>query len=160
MYRKPVNGWLGRGCQICCLAASLVFGLLAQAQAEPEPEVWGCLLYASNDKTQGELPASLSRYYERLHESLGYSAFRVVAQGETVLKPGQENWLKVGTDIRVLLYSVSRTGRGEYTMTLQVFDSGKPLIETQARVNRGSPLFIRGPAWHAGQLVLAVMVES
>jgi len=160
MHWKPLNGWLWRGCQICCLAASLLFAIPARAQPEPEPEVWGCLLYASNDKAPGELPALLSRYYQRLHENLGYSSFRVVAQGETALKPGQENWLKVGSDIKVLLYSVSRTERGEYTMTLQVFDGGKPLIETQARVNRGSPLFIRGPAWHAGQLVLAVMVES
>jgi hypothetical protein len=159
MHWKPLNGWLWRGCQIFCLAASLLFGIAVRAQAE-QPEVWGCLLYASNDKAPGELPALLSRYYQRLHENLGYSTFRVVAQGETALKPGQETWLKVGTDIKVLLYSVSRTDHGEYTMTLQVFDGGKPLVETQARVNPGSPLFIRGPAWHAGQLVLAVMVES
>ena len=157
---KRLNGRLWRGCQICCLAASLLFGIPARAQAQPEAEVWGCLLYASNDKASGELPTLLSRYYQRLHENLGYSAFRVVAQGETALKPGRETWLKVGTDIKVHLYSVSRTDRGEYTITLQVFDGGKPLVETQARVNPGSPLFIRGPAWHAGQLVLAVMIES
>ena len=159
MHREPLNGWLSRGCLICCLAASLLFGIPARAQPQTDPEVWGCLLYASNDQASGELPASLSRYYQRLHDNLGYTAFRVVAQGETALKPGQENWLKVGNDIKVLLYSVGRTDRGEYTMTLEVFDGGKPLVETQARVNKGSPLFIRGPAWHAGQLVLAVMVE-
>src|ERR1700737_1655988 len=158
MHRKPLNGRLWRGCQILCLAAFLLCGLPARPQTEGG--VWGCLLYASNDKTPGELPPSISRYYQQLHENLGYSAFRVVAQAETPLKAGQENWLKVGTDIKVLLYSITRTDRGEYLMTLQVFDSGKPLVETQARVTRGSPLFIRGPAWHAGQLVLALMVVS
>src|ERR1700730_2335269 len=140
MHRKPLNGRLWRGCQILGWEAFFLFRL---RRREPtKAEVWGCLLYASNDKTPGELPPSISRYYQQLHENLGYSAFRVVAQAETPLKAGQENWLKVGTDIKVLLYGITRTDRGEYLMTLQVFDSVKPLVETQARVTRGTPLFI------------------
>jgi hypothetical protein len=36
----------------------------------------------------------------------------------------------------------------------------KQVMETQAKVGQGSPLFIRGPNWRDGQIIIVVMLGT
>jgi hypothetical protein len=149
------------------LGASLLFAVpgLVQAGEEPVAEsVWGCLLYASNDhaaeKVETQIPARLRNYDERLEKLLGYASIQTLGQGETVVEPDKPTSIVFHGNIRVELTGLTRQPGEHFLVVLRLFLKDHQLIETQASVTRGSPLFIRGPLWRSGQLIVAVMVVS
>jgi hypothetical protein len=149
------------------LGAGLVFAAPYPIQAGEEPvaqSVWGCLLYASNDrapeKAQTEIPAQLRNYDERLERLLGYESIETLGQGETVVEPDKPSSIVFHGNIRVELTGLTRQSGEHFLVVLRLFRKDHQLIETQASVTRGSPLFIRGPLWRSGQLIVAVMVVS
>jgi hypothetical protein len=135
-----------------------LYGAFA-ALAHAEVHAWGCLLYASNDGKTRELPSRLAGYEPRLRRSLGYSSYRIVAQREITVENRPDLLVSAG-DIHVLLTGLSPGSDGKYTVGLLFVEGSKPEMETQARVSRGSPLFIRGPEWRDGQIIIVVEVAE
>jgi hypothetical protein len=153
------------------LGAGLLFFMAGFTQAGEAPvveSVWGCLLYASNDRAaekvqtqiQPQIPAQIREYDERLEKLLGYASIQTLGQGETVVEPNRPSSIVFHGDIRVELTGLTRQPGEHFLVVLRLFQKDHQLIETQANVTRGSPLFIRGPLWRSGQLVVAVMVVS
>ena len=157
---------------ICCLrtfllGAGLLFAMPLPIQAGEESvaeSVWGCLLYASNDhgaeKTDPQIPAQIRNYDERLEKLLGYASIETLGQGETVVESDKPSSIVFHGNIRVELTGLTRQPGEHFLVVVRLFRKDHQLIETQASVTRGSPLFIRGPLWRSGQLVVAVMVVS
>jgi hypothetical protein len=149
-----------KGCRFYLLAAfSLLLGAVAMPALATE-HVWGCLLYASNSTKAFELPPQLSGYDARLRDGLGYSNYRVIAQRETAIEDQRKNLLVSAGDIQVLLTSLSRASDGKYLVGILFLEGTNQVMETQARVGERSPLFIRGPGWREGQIIIVVMVDS
>jgi hypothetical protein len=151
---------LRKGCRFYLLAAFL---LLLGAFATPViavEHVWGCLLYASNSTKTFDLPSRLGGYAARLRNGLGFSNYRVIAQRETAVEGRPENLLVSAGDIQVLLTSLSRASDGKYLVGILFLEGTNQVMETQARVGEGSPLFIRGPDWREGQIIIVVMIGS
>jgi hypothetical protein len=151
------------------LGAGLLFVMAGLTQAGEAPvveSVWGCLLYASNDRaaekvqTQPQMPTQIREYDERLEKLLGYASIQTLGQGETVVEPNRPTSIVFHGNIRVELTGLTRQPGEHFLVVLRLFQKDHQLIETQANVTRGSPLFIRGPLWRSGQLVVAVMVAS
>jgi hypothetical protein len=149
------------------LGAGLFFALNHPVQAGEEPvaeSVWGCLLYASNEhageKGETRIPTQIRNYDERLEKLLGYASIQTLGQGETVVEPDKPSSIVLHGNIRVELTGLTRQPGEHFLVVLRLFHKDRQLIETQANVTRGSPLFIRGPLWRSGQLVVAVMVVS
>jgi hypothetical protein len=153
------------------LGAGLLFVMAGLTQAGEAPvieSVWGCLLYASNDRAaekvqtqaQTPIPARIRDYDERLEKLLGYASIQTLGQGETVIEPNRPSSIVFHGNIRVELTGLTRQPGEHFLVVLRLFQNDHQLIETQANVTRGSPLFIRGPLWRSGQLVVAVMVVS
>jgi hypothetical protein len=153
------------------LGAGLLFVMAGLTQAGEAPvveSVWGCLLYASNDRAaekvqaqaQTPIPARIREYDERLEKLLGYASIQTLGQGETVIEPNRPSSIVFHGNIRVELTGLTRQPGEHFLVVLRLFQNDHQLIETQANVTRGSPLFIRGPLWRSGQLVVAVMVVS
>ncbi len=151
------------------LGAGLLFVMAGLTQAGEAPvveSVWGCLLYASNDRaaekvqTQPQIPTRIRDYDERLEKLLGYASIQTLGQGETVVEPNRPSSIVFHGNIRVELTGLTRQPGEHFLVVLRLFQKDHQLIETQANVTRGSPLFIRGPLWRSGQLVVAVMVVS
>lgn len=154
-------GCFWRGCQTKYVVAFFVFAACSGVPASPEDALLGWLLYASNDGRPGhELPADLSVYNQRLPRAFGYSNLRVLGEGRTTVGPKGQRFLIFTGDLKIMVTNLSREKDGRYLIGLELFQGEDPVLETQAKVTRGSPLFIRAPAWRAGQLILAVMVTS
>jgi hypothetical protein len=152
-------GW--RGCRITYLVAFLVFATCSSVPARAEEALLGWLLYASNDGKPGsELPADLSNYNQRLPKAFGYSSLRVIGEGRTTVGPQGQRFLIFTGDLKIMLTNLTREKDGRYLIGLQLFQGDEPVLEAQAQMTRGSPLFIRAPTWRQGQLILAVMVTS
>jgi hypothetical protein len=126
--------------------------------------VWGCLLYASNEraaeKTPAQIPARIRNYDERLEKLLGYASIQTLGQGQTRVEPSNSGSIVFHGNIRIELTGLTPQAGDHFLVGLRLFHGDHQLIETQAKVTRGSPLFIRGPLWREGQLVVAVMVIS
>lgn len=149
------------------VGAGLFFALDGPVQAGEEPvaeSVWGCLLYASNErageKAETRVPAQIRNYDERLEKLLGYASIQTLGQGETIVERDKPSSIVFHGNIRVELTGLTRQPGEHFLVVLRLFRKDHQLIETQASVTRGSPLFIRGPLWRSGQLVVAVMVVS
>jgi hypothetical protein len=151
---------LRKGCRFYLLAAFLLlFGAFAKPAMATE-HVWGCLLYASNSPKSFDLPPRLSGYDVRLRNGLGFSNYRVIAQRETVVGDQRQNLLVSAGEIQVLLTNLSRASDGKYLVGILFLEGTNQVMETQARVGERSPLFIRGPDWREGQIIIVVMVDS
>jgi hypothetical protein len=118
------------------------------------------LLYASNAEKAVELPARLADFGAPLRRSLGYSNYRVIAQHEISVEDRAENLLVSAGDLRVLLKSASPESDGKYLVELLFVEGTRQVIETEAKVGQGSPLFIRGPGWRDGQIIIVMMVAE
>lgn len=71
-----------------------------------------------------------------------------------------ENLLVSAGALHVLLTSLSPSLDGKYLVGLLFVEGNKQVMETQAKVAQGSPLFIRGPDWRDGQIIIVVMVAK
>jgi hypothetical protein len=128
--------------------------------AQASIRAWGCLLYASNAGKTIDLLPPLSGYDAPLRRSLGYSNYRVIAQCEIAVVSPTQNRLVSAGDIHVLLTSLSLEPDGKYLVGLAFTEGTKQVMETEAKVSQGSPLFIRGPEWREGQIIIVVMILS
>jgi hypothetical protein len=142
------------------MAAVFILSAGFPAPAHAAVHAWGCLLYASNAEKAFELPSRLTGYSAPLRRSLGYSNYRVIAQREISMEDRAENLLVSAGDIQVLLTSASLGTDGKYLLGLLFVEGTKQVMETEARVGEGSPLFIRGPDWRDGQIIIVVTVAA
>ena len=122
--------------------------------------VWGCLLYASHSTAPVQTPVRLSQYDKKLEQETGFSSLQTLGENQAQFSPGRSGILTFPGDLRVAVTSISRSPDGKIVVGLELFRGEKQLLLTQAKLNQGSPLFIRGPAWRQGELIIAVVVGS
>ena len=132
------------------------FSIVVPAHASDK--LWACLLFASNEKMSRDVPTWLKNYNERLEKLVGYSGLRSLGQGEVTLQPDRPAVVNLRGSMRIQLSNWVREGNGRFLVNIKFYRRERPLIETQARMSRGSPLFFRGPLWRNGRLVVAVVI--
>jgi hypothetical protein len=114
-------------------------------------EFWGCLLYASHESTSPDVPGWLRNYNERLVRLVGYRGVRSLAQSEVPVVLDRPAVIYLRGNWRVQLNSCVQEGNGHYLVSLKLYRGEHAIVETQAQMARGSPLFFRGPAWRDGK---------
>jgi hypothetical protein len=135
------------------------FGLSALPALAAE-NFWGCLIYASDSAQCNNLPERLRGYEARMSSAFGYSRFCLIAQQQTTVQTERETGLAFSGDLKIVLTSLAWAPDGKYLIRLLFVQSEEPVMETQARVSRNSPLFIRGPNWRDGQIIVVVMIAA
>jgi hypothetical protein len=147
--------------QVCVIVLffAILFGFLT-LPAQAAETFWACLIYASDAGQGNSLPQRLSGYDARMSSAFGYSRFCLMAQRQTPLQAQKEAGLVFSDDLKIVLTSLTGVSDGKYLIKLLFVEGEQPVIETQARVSRDSPLFIRGPNWRDGQIIIVVMVAA
>jgi hypothetical protein len=135
------------------------FGLSALPALATE-NFWACLIYASDTAQCDNLPERLRGYEVRMSGAFGYSRFCLIAQRQTTFQTLTEAALAFSGGLKIVLTSLTGTSDGKYLIRLLFVQSEEPVMETQARVSQNSPLFIRGPNWRDGQIIIVVMVAT
>jgi hypothetical protein len=133
---------------------------LSTLTAQAAETFWGCLIYASDTGQCNSLPQRLSSYDARMSSVFGYSRFCLMTQRQTPLQAQKEAGLVFSDDLKIILTSLTDVSDGKYLIRLLFVEKEEPVMETQARVNRDSPLFIRGPNWRDGQIIIVIMVAA
>ena len=138
--------------------AGFAFGISMVAPAHASDKLWACLLFASNEKMSRDVPSWLKNYNERLTKLVGYTSLRSLGQGEVPLQPGKPAVVNLRGAMRIQVNNWIREGNGRFLVNIKFFRRDRPLIETQARISRGSPLFFRAQTWRNGRLIVAVVI--
>lgn len=156
--KPPVHrSWSRTGIVAFCLFLGL---LLCTVSAQADDKLWGGLLVGSNEPPPDPQPARLQRYQPRLSRIFGYPYFSLIGQSKRELSADAEQWLIPGEDFSVRCFVRPGKADGIYRVSLQLFRGQKELVQTVARLSRGSPLFIRGPLYGKGQLIIVIMVRD
>jgi hypothetical protein len=120
--------------------------------------VWSGLVMAENVARPQPIPSELTRIEQSLKRFFGYNQFQVIGQSQKVLKTGQEDWLATSK-----FFGLHVDARGEsqsgYVLNLKLYKEKELFLETEARLNKRSPLVIKGPQVGGGQLLLVLVVQ-
>ena len=141
-----------------CIALALALAACARA----EDKIWTAVVLATNAPSPKEMPKELRDFEPKLKRIFGYNQFEIVGsasdkiedKSELRLTPTQSFWLQAKAR-----RATSKEARGGYLLSLQLFNEKKQLVDTEARLAPGSPLFIRGPEYGHGQLIIVLQVQ-
>lgn len=121
-------------------------------------KVWGALVYATPRAEEARDEPKLAPFRKELSKVFGYGHFRILGDQTKSVDEG-ERWVIPGRGFSVLLQP-RKLGRGRVEMHIELFQDKKLLVATDARVLRENPLFIRGPLYANGQLVIVLAVKD
>ena len=92
----------------------------------------------------------------------GYNQFELAGSASQKIGDQSESWLLPSKSFWMGMKgrrAVSKEAQGGYLLTLQLFQDTRPLVDTEVKLAPGSPLFIRGPQYGKGQLIIVLQVQ-
>jgi hypothetical protein len=124
--------------------------------------LWSAVILATNAPAPKAAPVALRSFAPQLARVFGYNQFEFVGsdsqkigdQAETRLMPTKSLWLSVKAR-----RATSKEARGGYLLNLQLYHEQRPLVDTEARLAPGSPMFIRGPQYGNGQIIVVLQIQ-
>src|SRR6266446_310900 len=147
--------------QNCALIIAASLGLAMSAGAIPvraAQMVWSGLVVAENLSDPSPIPSELSSLEQTLKELFGYNQFQIIAQSRKPLKTGEEDWLASSKYFALHVDARGETETG-YVLNLKLFKEQELLLEMDTKLNKRSPLVIKGPQVGGGQLLLVLVVQ-
>ena len=136
-------------------AVALMFSVAA---ADAGENVWSGLVIANNAAKPTPTPRELTRVEQTLKALFGYNQFKLIGQSNKLLEKGDEDWMAASKYFALHVDSKGASDSG-YLLDLQLFQEKKLLLETEAKLNKRSPLVIKGPQVGDGQLLLLLVVQ-
>jgi hypothetical protein len=128
------------------------------ATTQAGENVWSGLVIANNAPQPEPTPRELARIQGTLKALFGYNQFKLIGQSNAKLEKGYADW--TATSKYFTLHVDSKGARDSgYLLALQLFQEKKLLLETEAKLNKQSPLVIKGPQVGDGQLLLLLSIQ-
>ncbi len=155
------------------LSLALVLAIHAFGQeADPGKEVVGTIVVRVIHATDGDPAAAGDKakvvskaVSERLQseERLKFKHYREIGLDSKPLYRSYENWAQpLGTSDEVLVRfeAQSRPSKSSARLGLELWLSRKKILKTDAEVSSERPLYVLGPAWRGGRLIISVALAS
>lgn len=96
-------------------------------------------------------------------KKIKFAQYRLLGEDQKDILRSYENWATPMKRSKELLLCFQPLGKPEDTrlkMDLEFWQSHKKIMKSGATLKVGKPLFIQGPAWRGGTLILAVELLS
>lgn len=130
-------------------------GLAAAADTRAEPWPWGALVLARMD--EGPNDPRLEKYLPDLKRVFGYRRYEIYGQAwgtgpanaESIVLPTKEFFVKLRP-----------RGEGNRRLGFEFFRNERLLVEGEAVMPVSAPLFITGPEYGHGKLVMIVEIRD
>ena len=135
-------------------------GSVCQAGPAGEPAIWSGLLLATNEDHPKDSPPELRKYQEKLDNIFGYNQFELVGEQTRKMRDSAEHWLVPSKDFCLHVDTHAGPSGAAYRMKLELFEDTHLLAEFETRLGANSPLFIRGPLYAGGQLIIVLVVKE
>ena len=134
-------------------------GLLSAPKAHSEESIWTGLVLASNEEHPKAAAPELEKYWNKLRNIFGYNEYELLGQrSETLTGPG-EHWIIPRKDFFLCVTSRLSEKPGSYRMKMDLYQEKNLLAQMEARVSGQNLLFIRGPAYDKGRIIIILMVK-
>jgi len=147
----------------------LIADLLAQDPGmEPIGSLGVELFYATNDdvKLAGDQAQEVAKEEVKALKGikeLSFSDYRRLGADRPTILRGYESWatpLKPSKEILVSFQPIKREGPGRIQMVLEYWQSKRKVFSTNPVLTKGKSLYLLGPEWRKGRLILAVKILS
>jgi len=125
-------------------------------------KIWSGVVLATQVSAPKPPPPELEEFASRLKRVFGYNQFELVGSATEVIDELSESWLVPSPlfPLSVMArHAPSKETHGGYLLNLRLFQQDHPLVDTEAKLGPGSPLFIRGPLYGKGQIILVLQVQ-
>ena len=150
--------------------AMLLLGAAYPATAQDDPgktnigRVSVTVYYATNGdpKVAGAKAAPVSKTMEKRLRSegrLNFKSYQTLGQDVQPLLRSYESWaqpLKPSDEVLVKFEARSLPTEEMMKLDLEVWFSRKKVLKTDARLEGNRPLFVLGPEWRGGRLIIGV----
>lgn len=149
-------------------AAFVVLANFAQSQDDPGRTNMGQVSVTVYYATDGDptvagakLTTVAKSTEKRLRDEkrLRFTHYRLLGQDVKPLLRSYENWavpLKPSDEVMVRFEARSRPTKESTGLDLELWLSRKKVLKTDARLEGKRPLFVLGPDWRGGRLIIAV----
>lgn len=154
------RGW------ICGLVAGMMFpAMAAYGQEDPGKAVIGrvgvSVYYGTNGTLQPKAAAVPAGIEKRLRgeERLRFEKYQALGSDVQPLLRSYESWaqpLKPSDEVLVRFEAGSQPTQKLTRLDLELWLSRKKILKTYATLEGERPLFILGPEWRGGRLIIAV----
>ena len=137
---------------------AVLFALTLAVHADEK--VWSAVILASNPargEKPKEPPADLAPYAAKLTKVFGYEQFEILGSASKAMDNQTERWLVPSQNFWVGAFA-QRATIG-YLLKLEFYHDKRKIVETQARLGPGTPLFIRGPMHARGQIIVVFEIR-
>lgn len=135
-----------------------LFLLIAPGLARAADDVvWSGLIYATTVKNPAPAPKELAAYSRRLQNIFGYNQLQLLSQHREIMDAQSEHWLLPGKDF--CLRIDTKKGKETYRLNLQLYQEDRLLVQSEVQLAPKSPIFLRGPLYDKGQLIIVLAVE-
>jgi len=97
----------------------------------------------------------------RKEKSLRFDNYRLLGQDTQALLRSYENWaqpLKPSDEVLVRFETKGGSIKKAVVLDLELWLSRKKIVKTDASLERDRPLYVLGPKWRGGHLIIAVAV--
>jgi hypothetical protein len=147
---------------ICTPPASAQTNNKAQAKPASEAKVWGALVYAV-DPGETDLPEGVTTnavafadFSERLGKVFPNKKFILLGEHTQDIFREYESWVVPSKHLFAKIDSKGRDPDGRLLLHLQFWRDEAVIAKADAVLKAGSPIFIGGPKWRNGRLILVV----
>lgn len=96
-------------------------------------------------------------------ESLNFKHYRMMGADTPDILKGYESWaapLRPSKEILVSFQPIKREGDKKLQMVLQYWQTKQKIFSVTSTLSKGKTLYLLGPEWRKGRLILAVKVEK
>ncbi len=137
-------------------AILLLFVIALPLQAGDQ--IWSAVVLATNETPPRTPPRALEEFAPSIQTIFGYNSVYLVGQKKRALSAGADEWLIPSEKLFFQVTTLAQE-RSHYLLRIGLFREKELLLCTEARLARDAPLYIRGPQWGAGQLILLLEVR-
>lgn len=136
----------------------IIFLAASLAPLHAADQIWSALALATNESPPKPAPRALEKFAPTIGSVFGYNSLYLIGQKKRVLSTGTDEWL---IPSEKLFFQVTALARepSHYLLRIGLFREKELLLCTEVRLARDTPLYIRGPQWGRGQLILLLEVR-
>lgn len=154
---------------IYLLLGSLLPALAAQDPGiEPIGKMSVALIYATDGKAESAGENAKPLEEKQLKElrsvkEMNFSEYRLIGVDTPKILKGYESWatpLSPSKEILVSFQPIRREGDDRLQIVLEYWQSKRKIFSTNPTLTQGKTLYLVGPEWRDGRLIIAVKILS
>lgn len=139
----------------------ILIALILMASLSPlvaDDNIWAALVLSTNEKPPRDVPRALKDFAPAIRDIFGYNSLYLLGQKKQTIAAWSNDWLVPSSDFFFKITSLAQEP-AFYRVRIELFRNKSLLLTTESRLARGAPLYIRGPQWGEGQLILLIEVR-